>query len=112
MLAGKLLAAAAGYAERQLEERYGRFRDGAGEITPLVVLALLSFAGGWMGWPAFMGGNNAIEHWFEPVFHHEVVMEAHPGEVDAHLTGTYAAADANAAGIPVACPGTYLVALP
>jgi glutamate-ammonia-ligase adenylyltransferase len=45
-LADQLLAAAAGYAERQLEERYGRFRDGAGEITPLVVLAMGKLGGG------------------------------------------------------------------
>jgi NADH:ubiquinone oxidoreductase subunit 5 (subunit L)/multisubunit Na+/H+ antiporter MnhA subunit len=65
-------------------------------VGPLVVLAVLSFAGGWMGWPAFMGGNNAIEHWLEPVFHHEVALDAHPGEVDAHISGTYASADAAA----------------
>ena len=70
-------------------------------VGPLVILAVLSFAGGWMGWPAFMGGNNAIEQWFEPVFHHEVVMEAHPSDelavaetghaADAHVADTHAA---------------------
>jgi NADH-quinone oxidoreductase subunit L len=58
-------------------------------VAPLVVLAFLSLSGGWMGWPAFMGGGNAIEQWLEPVFHHEVVVDAHAvvgehGADDAH----------------------------
>ena len=35
---------------------------------PLIVLAVLSLAGGWIGWPAAMGGSNHFEHWLEPVF--------------------------------------------
>jgi len=35
---------------------------------PLVILAVLSFAGGWIGWPAALGGSNHLEHWLEPVF--------------------------------------------
>jgi NADH-quinone oxidoreductase subunit L len=35
---------------------------------PLVVLAILSIVGGLAGWPASLGGGNAIEHWLEPVF--------------------------------------------
>ncbi len=35
---------------------------------PLMVLALLSVAGGVFGIPASLGGGNAIEHWLEPVF--------------------------------------------
>ena len=45
-LADKLLAAAGRYAERLLEERYGRFRDREGEIVPLVVLAMGKLGGG------------------------------------------------------------------
>ena len=45
-LADRLLAAAAGYAERQLEERFGRFRDGEGTAVPLVVLAMGKLGGG------------------------------------------------------------------
>ena len=45
-LADRLLAAAAGYAERQLEERFGRFRDGEGAVVPLVVLAMGKLGGG------------------------------------------------------------------
>jgi NADH-quinone oxidoreductase subunit L len=35
---------------------------------PLMILAVLSVAGGAIGWPASLGGGNAIEHWLEPVF--------------------------------------------
>jgi glutamate-ammonia-ligase adenylyltransferase len=45
-LADHLLAAASGYAERQLEHRYGRFRDRKGAIVPLVVLAMGKLGGG------------------------------------------------------------------
>ena len=40
---------------------------------PLVVLAVLSLVGGWIGIPHFMGGENHFERWLEPVFHHEAV---------------------------------------
>ena len=33
---------------------------------PLIVLAFLSLAGGWIGWPQFLGGSNHFEHWLEP----------------------------------------------
>ena len=36
--------------------------------VPLIILALLSVIGGLVGWPASLGGGNAIEHWLEPVF--------------------------------------------
>ena len=36
--------------------------------VPLVVLAFLSIAGGFIGIPASLFGGNAIEHWLEPVF--------------------------------------------
>ena len=35
---------------------------------PLIVLAVLALAGGWIGWPAALGGSNHFEHWLEPVF--------------------------------------------
>ena len=37
-------------------------------LLPLVVLAVLSFAGGWMGVPAAMHGSNHFEHFLDPVF--------------------------------------------
>jgi glutamate-ammonia-ligase adenylyltransferase len=45
-LADQVLAAAGRYAQRQLEERYGRFRDRNGAPVPLVVLAMGKLGGG------------------------------------------------------------------
>ncbi len=45
-LADRLLAAAGGYAGRQLENRFGRFRDREGAPVPLVVLAMGKLGGG------------------------------------------------------------------
>ena len=43
-------------------------------IIPLVVLAVLSVIGGYIGLPKLMGGNNRFEAFLEPVFgHHEIV---------------------------------------
>jgi NADH-quinone oxidoreductase subunit L len=36
--------------------------------VPLIVLAVLSIVGGWIGWPHFMGGGAWFEGWLEPVF--------------------------------------------
>lgn len=50
---------------------------------PLVILAVLSVVGGFIGIPAALGGSNAIEHFLDPIFarsnsilalgHHEIV---------------------------------------
>ncbi len=37
--------------------------------VPLMVLAVLSVVGGWIGIPAVLGGANHFEHWLAPVFH-------------------------------------------
>ena len=37
-------------------------------LLPLVLLALLSLTGGWIGVPAALGGSNHFEHFLEPVF--------------------------------------------
>jgi NADH-quinone oxidoreductase subunit L len=53
--------------------------------APLVALAVLSIVGGWVGWPAFLGGSNHFEHWLAPVFAgggHEAA--AHGAEALAH----------------------------
>ncbi len=36
-------------------------------LAPLVILAVLSFVGGWVGVPQFMGGHNEIEQFLAPV---------------------------------------------
>jgi NADH-quinone oxidoreductase subunit L len=38
--------------------------------APLVVLAVLSVVGGWIGWPAALGGSNQFEHFLGPVVAH------------------------------------------
>jgi len=37
-------------------------------LFPLVILAILSIIGGWVGVPAALGGHNELEHFLEPVF--------------------------------------------
>jgi len=37
-------------------------------LFPLVILAILSAIGGWVGIPAALGGHNEIEHFLDPVF--------------------------------------------
>ncbi len=38
-------------------------------VVPLVVLAVLSFTGGWIGVPAALGGSNRFDKFLGPVFH-------------------------------------------
>ena len=45
-------------------------------VIPLVILAVLSFVGGWVGVPKAMGGSNHFEHFLDPVF--QSVPEATP----------------------------------
>jgi NADH-quinone oxidoreductase subunit L len=52
--------------------------------VPLIILALLSVAGGVVGWPASLGGGNAIEHWLEPVFGRAYAKMA-PGHHDVEI---------------------------
>ena len=37
-------------------------------LTPLVVLAVLSLVGGWVGWPEALHGSNNFAHFLDPVF--------------------------------------------
>jgi len=46
-------------------------------IIPLMILAVLTFVGGWVGIPAALGGADHFDHFLEPVFHSTV--EAAPG---------------------------------
>ena len=38
-------------------------------IAPLIVLAVLSFVGGWVGIPPALGGSDRFDHFLDPVFH-------------------------------------------
>ena len=37
-------------------------------LLPLVILGILSLVGGWIGWPAALGGHDWIAHFLDPVF--------------------------------------------
>ncbi len=65
---------------------------------PLVVLAVLSVVGGWVGIPHFMGGVNHFETWLEPVFAGTASHGAAGHAVAGHAAaaGHEAAAHANA----------------
>ena len=55
---------------RASEEVRSHIHESPATMTaPLVVLAVLSIAGGWIGWPHFLGGVNRFENFLEPVFH-------------------------------------------
>ena len=55
--------------------------------APLVILAVLSVAGGWVGIPAVLGGSNLFEHWLAPVFHPVAAEGAmhHPAALEIGL---------------------------
>jgi NADH-quinone oxidoreductase subunit L len=38
-------------------------------LVPLVILAVLSVAGGWMGWPRALGGSDYFDKFLEPALH-------------------------------------------
>src|SRR5260221_1476832 len=52
-------------------------------LGPLVILAVLSVVGGWVGVPQFIGGHNEIEHFLAPVMQYPTVAaegsQAPPG---------------------------------
>jgi NADH-quinone oxidoreductase subunit L len=71
-------------------------------VVPLVILAVLSFVGGWVGIPHAMGGSNHFEHFLDPVF--QSVPEATPagaaaGHEEASTELTFSAISVAAAAI-------------
>jgi len=50
-------------------------------VVPLMILAVLSFVGGWVGIPKAMGGSNHFEHFLDPVF--QSTVESMPAETPA-----------------------------
>jgi NADH-quinone oxidoreductase subunit L len=55
-------------------------------LFPLVVLAILSVIGGWVGVPAALGGHNEIEHFLDPVFSYPEIAAAPISETASHGT--------------------------
>jgi NADH-quinone oxidoreductase subunit L len=47
--------------------------------VPLMLLAVLSVVGGWVGIPHVLGGHNYFEEWLSPVFAHGAEGTAHGG---------------------------------
>ena len=48
--------------------------------VPLIVLAIGSVLAGYVGFPAWLGGTNAFEHFLEPVFEPLPIQQAPPAE--------------------------------
>ncbi len=61
-------AAAAEHDSGQATHPHGVHESPWVMLLPLVLLALLSLVGGWIGVPAALGGSNHFEHFLEPVF--------------------------------------------
>jgi NADH-quinone oxidoreductase subunit L len=53
-------------------------------VIPLVVLAVLSVTGGWIGVPASLGGSNRFEKFLEPVFHASYQSSAAASGAEGH----------------------------
>jgi NADH-quinone oxidoreductase subunit L len=75
-------------------------------LLPLVLLAILSIAGGWVGIPAALGGNNAIEAFLAPVFANPAATEAPAAAGSQSLELTLAAIS-----VFVAALGLYIAFL-
>ncbi len=54
--------------EGQIAAHHGVHESPWVMLGPLVLLAILSVIGGWVGIPAALGGHNEIEHFLDPVF--------------------------------------------
>ncbi len=67
--------------------------------VPLMILAVLSLIGGYVGVPALLGGSNHIEKWLEPVFgHHAAPATAHAGGFNIISTAFASSGGAEGAG--------------
>lgn len=80
--------------ERMDEKTRSHLHEAPWSMTgPLLVLAVLAIVGGFMGWPAFLGGSNWLHHWLDPV-----VGAVTPHVADAgHAAAGHAADAAHAA---------------
>jgi len=66
--------------------------------VPLMILAVLAVAGGWVGIPHVLGGHNYFEEWLAPVFAHGAEGAAHgEGQPSAALEYLLMAASVGAA---------------
>ena len=68
-------AAPHAHDDGQAHASHGVHESPAIMTVPLMVLALLSIIGGWVGVPLALGGHNEIEHFLGPVFNPNHVAE-------------------------------------
>ena len=73
---------------------------------PLVILAVLSVIGGWVGIPKVLGGENRFEQWMEPVFGHP--KEASVPAIN-FVTKAYAASPGGAEAQSGSMEGTLMI---
>jgi NADH-quinone oxidoreductase subunit L len=66
--AGTHAVMVAEHDESQASHSHGIHESPWVMLFPLVILAILSFIGGWVGVPAALWGHNEIEHFLDPVF--------------------------------------------
>jgi NADH-quinone oxidoreductase subunit L len=71
--------------EAEQEAHHGVHESPWFMLFPLVVLAILSVIGGWVGVPAAFGGHNEIAHFLDPVFANGNAAEA--GATTGHGLG-------------------------
>ena len=64
--------------------------------VPLMILAVLSLAGGYVGIPSVLGGENRIEEFLAPVFGHGATHTAAAGPSFSLISQAWAAAEAGA----------------
>lgn len=48
-------------------------------LVPLMILAVLSIVGGWVGWPASLGGHDLFDKFLGPVFHASAAEHSRAG---------------------------------
>ncbi len=75
---------------------------------PLVVLAILSVVGGYVGVPHLLGGENRIEKWLEPVFGAHKPAAMHAGGIDI-VGNAYASAEGAGHAAGSSAEGTLMV---
>jgi NADH-quinone oxidoreductase subunit L len=72
-------------------------------LVPLVILAVLSVVGGWIGIPAVLGGGNHFEKFVAPVLESRTTAEAAPANAPEEPHGT------NELALSLAATGAALV---
>ncbi len=76
-------------------------------LVPLVILAVLSVAGGWIGVPQVMGGSNHFEHYLAPVFETQAAPSAEHSAGTQEARATHSSSEELA--LSLAATGTALL---